>query len=300
MEHRRPGVIGPLILITIGVLFLLANMGLLPLSFWEIAYRFWPTIFILMGLEILFGRRSALGALLVVVLWVALIGGVLWLAYAQGGGFLATAPATTEQLAQPLGDIQSARVNLDIGFSNTTVNSLGSDSGDLMKGTFAHAQGARVVKSYNVVGNEGRLGLKAEGVNFILGGGSVSRWELGLNPAVPIVLNVNGGIGRAMLDLSALNVTALSVDTGIGSLAVTTPKTGSVTMRLNGGVGSATVTIPPGVAARVRVDAGLGGINVDQARFPKSGEIYQSADYASATNKIDIEVDGGVGSINIR
>ena len=300
MEYRHRGVVGPLILITIGVLFLLANMGMLPLSFWEIGFRFWPLILILIGLEILIGRRSALGALAIVVLWVALVGGVLWLAFAQGGGILPSAVGTSEQLSQPLQDIKSATVNLNIGFSNTTLNSLGSDSGDLMKGTFRHAEGTRVVKSYQVVGNDGRLGLKEEGTNFILGGSSVSRWELGLNPAVPIVLNVNGGIGTATLDLSALNVTSLSIDTGIGSLNVTTPKTGAVTMRLNGGVGSATVTIPQGVAARIRVDGGLGGIHVDQARFPKIGDTYQSADYASATNKMDIEVDGGVGSINIR
>jgi hypothetical protein len=61
-----------------------------------------------------------------------------------------------------------------------------------------------------------------------------------------------------------------------------------------------TITIPSGVAARIRADSGLGGIRIDETRFPKSGKMYESADFASATNKIEVEVDGGVGSITIR
>ncbi len=299
MEYRRrPSLIGPLILITIGVLFLLANLGMLPFTFWEIAYRFWPLILILIGLEIIFGRRSMIGALIVVVLWLALIGGVLWLAYA-GGGVLPTSAAVTDQLSQPLGDVKSATVDLNIGAAQTFVSTLGSDSTDLMKGTFRHAEGTQVVKTY-VAGSEGRLALKEEGVNFFLGGASQSRWDVALSSQVPLALRVNGGVGRAMLDLAALNVTALNVDAGVGNIDVTAPKSGNTTMRVNGGVGTLTITIPDGIAARIRVDGGIGSTRVNESRFPKFGGAYQSADYASATNKIDITIDGGVGSINIR
>ncbi len=300
MEGRRPGVVGPLILITIGVLFLLANMGMLPVSFWELALAYWPLILILIGLEIIIGRYSAIGALVVVVLWIALVGGVLWLASNQGGGILPTATAVTDQATQALGDIKSAAVDLNIGTARTTVGALGSDTSDLMQGTFRHAEGTRVTKTYNVVGTEGRLGLKEEGINFVFFGPSVSQWDIKLYPQIPIALSVNGGVGTATLDLSGLNITSLSVDSGVGSLNITTPKTGTTTMQVNGGVGSANVTIPQGVAARLRVNAGLGGIHVDTVRFPKFGDTYQSADFASAANKIDIEVDGGLGSINVR
>lgn len=300
MEHRRPSIIGPLILITAGVLFLLANMGMLPFTFWELAVRFWPIILILIGLEIIFGRRSLLGALVILVLWVGLVAGVIWVAYAQGGGILPSAAATTEELSQPLGDIKSATVDLNVGFSNTTLTSLSIDAGDLMKGTFSHGQGTRMVKTYNVAGSDGRLSLREEGSNFILGGVTVSRWDLALNPSLPVVLRVDGGVGRTNLDLGALKITSLQIETGIGTMNVTTPGSGSVTMRLNGGIGSATVNIPQGVAGRLRVSSGLGSIRVDENRFPKFGDIYQSGDFASAANKIDMEIDGGIGSISIR
>ncbi len=300
MEYRnRPSLIGPLILITIGILFLLANLGMLPLTFWEIAARFWPLILVLVGLEIIFGRRSMLGALVVVVLWLALIGGVFWLA-TTGSGVLPTSAAATEQIAQPLGDIKSGSVDLNIGFATTNVTALAVDATDLMKGTFAHNEGVRIVKTYNTAGSEGRLGLRGEGADFVMFDSRNSRWDIGLNPTVPIALNVNGGVGRVNLDLAALNVTALNVDGGVGTIVATTPKSGTTTMRIKGGVGSATITIPDGVAARIRVNGGLGGVRVNESRFPKFGDAYQSADYVTAANKIDIAVDGGVGSIDIR
>ncbi len=299
MERRRPSVIGPLILITVGVLFLLANMGMLPFSFWELAVRFWPILLVLIGLEIIFGRTT-LGALVILVLWIAIVGGVIWIAYAQGGGILPVAAAASEDVSQSLGDIKTATIDLSVGFSSTTVKSLGSDSGELIGGTFRHGEGTRVVKTYNVVGSDGRLALKEEGTNFILGGMSSSRWDLGLNPGLPIVLRVNGGVGSANLDLSGLNISSLNLDTGVGSLNVTMPASGSVSARVNGGLGSTNIRIPPGVSARLSINAGLGGIHVDESRFPKFGDVYQSADFASATNKVDVDIDGGMGGMNIR
>jgi hypothetical protein len=298
MERRRPSLIGPLLLITIGVLFLLANLNVLPLTFWEIAARYWPLIFILIGLEIIIGRQSIIGGLVVLVLWVAIVGGVLWLSFTQSGAPIAG--GTTETISQPLGDIQSATVDLNIGFARTDVTTLGTDSSDLMNGAFTHAEGTRVTKTFNVAGTEGRLALREEGVNFILGGASTSRWDLKLNPGIPIALRINGGVGRATLDLSALNLTSLNIDAGVGNVIVTTPKSSVTTMSVNGGVGNVSITIPQGVAARIRVNSGIGNARVDSARFPQVGNVYQSVNYATAESRIDINIDGGIGSISIQ
>ena len=297
MEQRRPSLAGPLILITIGVLFLLANLGMLPLTFWEIAARFWPLILILVGLEIIIGRRSMIGALIVVALWLALVGGVIYLSFA-GGGILPTPAAVTDQLSQPLGDVKSASVDMEIGAARTTVTALAPDSTDLMKGTFSHADGTRIEKTYNVNGTEGQLTLK-EGANFMYFAGSIDRWDVALSPQIPLALRVNDGVGHGRFDLAALKVTLLSIDAGLGNIDVTTPKTGNTSVRINGGVGSVSITIPDGVAASIRVNGGLGGTRVNESRFPKFGDVYQSTDYAAAANKIDIQIDGGVGSISI-
>jgi hypothetical protein len=60
------------------------------------------------------------------------------------------------------------------------------------------------------------------------------------------------------------------------------------------------VRVPSGVAARIRASGGLADIRVDRDRFPRAGGVYQSADYDTAANKVDIDVEAGVGSVNIR
>jgi len=268
----------------------------LPLA--EIAARYWPLIFILIGLEIIVGRYSIIGGLIVVVLWVAIVGGVLWYSTTQPNALIQV--GTTETISQPLGDIKSATIDLNIGVSRTDVAALNSDSNDLMRGDFTHDSNVRIDKNYNVSGTDGRLSLSENSANWMLGVGNTSHWDVKLSPQIPIALSVNGGIGRATLDLSALNLSSINLDAGVGSVAVTTPQNAATTMKVNGGVGSVSITIPQGIAARIRINGGLGGANIDQGRFPKSGDVYQSANYATAENKIDIEVDGGLGSISIR
>ena len=63
--HRRGSVVGPLVLIFIGAVFLLQNTGVLPGSVWGNLWRLWPLLLVLGGLELLFGHRLQ---------WVALAG----------------------------------------------------------------------------------------------------------------------------------------------------------------------------------------------------------------------------------
>lgn len=299
MEHRKQGLFGPLFLITLGILFLLANLGMLPMTFWEVGLRFWPVILILAGLDIIFGRRSALGRLVVVALWILVIGGVIYMAM-SGASLMPMGTTTTDNYSQPLGDIKTASISISMGATNLAISSLGSDANNLLEASFQHVEGTRITENYAVTNGEGRLALKEEGVNVVMGSNSISKWNVKLNPSVPTALRINGGLASASLDLSDLNLPSLTVDTGIGSLDMNTPKAGASVMKLKGGMGSATIKIPEGVVARIRTSGGLGSINVNTSRFPKVGDVYQSADYATGANKIDIEIDGGMGSITIR
>jgi hypothetical protein len=53
------------------------------------------------------------------------------------------------------------------------------------------------------------------------------------------------------------------------------------------------------VAARIESRMALGRSEVDETRFPRVGDASQSADYATATDRVDIEAQGGVGSIRV-
>ncbi len=75
---------------------------------------------------------------------------------------------------------------------------------------------------------------------------------------------------------------------------------GMTEVRAEAGAASLTFIVPSGVAARIRSRVALGSVHVDEARFPRVGDVYQSSDYAAATNRIDLDIQGGVGSVRVR
>ena len=67
-QSRRGSLVGPVILLGLGIVFLLNNLGVLEWSVWEVIFRLWPVLLIAAGLDFLIGRRSVWGSLLALVL----------------------------------------------------------------------------------------------------------------------------------------------------------------------------------------------------------------------------------------
>jgi len=74
---NRPSLFWPLLLIGLGVLLLLQTLALLPASLWAALAQLWPLLFIVFGLDLLIGRRSARGAATVLIVGVVLVAGSL-------------------------------------------------------------------------------------------------------------------------------------------------------------------------------------------------------------------------------
>jgi predicted membrane protein len=59
------------------------------------------------------------------------------------------------------------------------------------------------------------------------------------------------------------------------------------------------VRVPSGLAAKVHATSGLGKVIVD-SRFNKiDGNTYQSPDYDSAANKVEITANSGAGNVSV-
>jgi predicted membrane protein len=91
----------------------------------------------------------------------------------------------------------------------------------------------------------------------------------------------------------------LVVDSGAGNTTVALPeKPGLMTAEIDGGVGNVTLRVPDGVQARINVDSGIGNVDVD-SRFTKQGDNYVTSGYDSATDRIDVALDMGVGNVKV-
>jgi hypothetical protein len=125
-------------------------------------------------------------------------------------------------------------------------------------------------------------------------------WDVVLNSQIPIALILNLGANKSVLDLSDLNITDLKLETGASETRLTLPARGHFRADLDLGAASLEVTIPDGLSARIRASLGAADIKVNESRFPRNGSYYQSPDFDTATNTVDMTIDAGAASIKVK
>jgi hypothetical protein len=125
-------------------------------------------------------------------------------------------------------------------------------------------------------------------------------WKMRLKPSARYVFVLNTGASESRIDLTDLLVDSVSIKTGASSTELILPQSaGFTSVKVKSGASSLSIKIPENVAARIRVTGGLMDLNLDKGRFPRSGVYYQSIDYDMADNKVDLEIETGVGSVKI-
>jgi hypothetical protein len=253
------------VIILLGALLLLQNFGILNFSIWPV---FWATLLILLGL------------------WFIL------------------APVISKRVADVVEEAQipyesasSMKVEMHHGAGRVVLNPLDNPS-FVMTGKFIGG----LEKSLEHQGDQLVLKMRTPSGPWTIGpwwGGRGLEWDFALTSQLPLDLVLKTGASEAILNLEKLNVKSIVVDTGASSTEIHMPASAGVTsLKMTTGAASMKVYIPEGVAARIKVSSGLSGINI-ASRFPKTGEYYESLDFASAVNKAEITVDTGVASLEI-
>jgi hypothetical protein len=261
------------IIILVGVVLLLSNLGYLgDLDAWGLV---WP-----LGL-------MALG------IWI-LISVVLGPRPAAGG----------EEAVIPLEGAQEAQVRVRHGGGVLHIDA-SAGPGELVRGTFLGGLGRRVRRAGERL--EVELWVPSGRISpfFFVprgwGGRRGLEWSFGLNGDVRLALDLQTGAGEARIDLTELQVTDLRLQTGASSTQLALPaRAGQTGVRIEGGAAAISVHVPSGVAARIRTKGGMASISIDRDRFPRQDGFYQSPDYESAANRVQIDVDIGAGSISIK
>jgi hypothetical protein len=264
---RRNGLFWGVVLLFIGLLLLLNNLGIIAVNVWGAV---WAVVLIALGL------------------------GVLWSIVIGSGA------VEGEAVTIPLEGASSARVRVKHGAGRLYV------SGDaaphaLVEGTFSSGLDYQARRR----GEELDIEMSPRGFPFFMAPWNWGRegfgWTFSLNSAIPLALLFETGASDTRLDLSELRVTDLRLQTGASSVQMTLPAyAGHTRTYIEAGAASVSIRVPADVAAQVRFEGGLASVDVDQDRFPRAGGVYRSADYDTAQNKVDIEVKAGVGSVDVR
>lgn len=252
---------------------------------------FWGCVLIIAGLLFLLGNlfHIDVGDFLWPLFLIALGGRILWRAL-RGANVIAG-----ETLVIPLEDADEARIKVRYGAGQLFIHG-DAGVGELLNGTFSgglereiHREGQRL----HVV-------LRSPRGEWPWTPGA-RDWAVGLNDAIPLSLDVEVGASDTCLDLTGLRVTELCLRAGASSTEVRLPAhAGHTRASIKAGASSLSLLIPKGVAAHIQAKGGLAAITVDRARFPQAGGIYRSPDFETAENRVEIEVETGVGSVDIR
>lgn len=335
--RRRPdSLFGPIIIITLGLYFLARNMGFAPELHWGAALRLWPLFLVFAGLNVIARQLprplGTLGSAAVSLLAVFIFGAVLLMADKIPAlqRYSGTEPTfQTETISFPASEVRTADITIDFAIPSATLFAL-NDSTDLIAGEVSYQgelifdhevrQGNAVVNLETNMEGDGWL----EWLNPSNWAENAPEWRLGLNPRIPTNLALSFASGSIEADLRRMNLTGLTVDgssgsaelllpdgdytmdydLSSGSVELRLPERGRATLNIEGSSGSVTLLLPESMAMRVLVDGSSGSFDassrLEQIGEEDGAEVWQTSGYATAEDRVDVELDMSSGSIQIR
>ena len=258
---------------------------------------FWGFVLIVIGLALLLDNLGLLGNINVwALLWpliLILLGGWILL-----GTIFRRAP-TTEHVSIPANGAQRARIKIGHGAGRLNIGA-GAAVGVLMEGDF----GGGLDYRSQTEEDELRVNMRVPEQIFPFGWspGFTLDWTLSLSPDVALALDLDTGAGEARLNLTDLMVKELYLKSGASSTEIDLPsKARQTRVSIEAGAASVKIHVPTGVAARIRSRGGLSSIEVDQSRFSPMGQNeYQSPDFETSENRVEMDLQMGVGSIQVQ
>ena len=329
-----PSFFGPLLLIAGGVYFLLNNMGLLPSLNWGAAFRLWPLLLILGGLNLIVRQiRRPFGALLSFLVALATIALFSYLLLSPA------LPARLQPLAGPAAvqtetvqyatTAPEATIELDFNSAGAQLYAL-ADSDNLLEGEISFInelqvdwdenEDGRAVLSLDTDDRAGSVFSQATGLLF----SAADQWQVGLSPALPLALTLDLGSGPMQMDMADLQLQSLSVDGGSGASELVLPagaytlhydigsgattlhlaQGGAAELHLDGGSGRLTLLVPAGLPVYLEVESGSGGLRLDD-RFQQVDErdgltIWETSGFDPEAEYTTVYLDLGSGSVSSR
>jgi len=325
--RRMHSLFWPILLVGVGITWLLVNLGIIPAFNPVMLFKLWPIILIVLGFDMILGRRYPWAGSLIGLLAVA--GIVTFLIMSPKLGYTPAAQTQTETFTELVGDATSSKIFLESSSAAVKVKPL-STGDELVHAVITH----RSIFNFDVSGTSDRYVRMSEtsnSTNWLSWDFTADRlaWDIGLAQDIPTEFILNGGSGKLDVDLSSIDLTSLKadlgsgasdfilpavkteytaeIDSGSGSVKIVILDGATLTLELSGGSGAVNVSLPKDAEFEIEVfDDGSGSLSIPPGLLKVGGGtglslgVWQTAGFDTADAKIIIKImDQGSGSINI-
>jgi len=260
---RNPGVWWGGVLVIIGALFLLANLGVLNNLDWNVI---WPLVLIAVG---------------------------AWLLLARIGPGSVYADVDSAEAREGLA---KAKLELAVGSAQVDVRASSLEGDQLYKVHIEHGGTSPRVELDRATGTV-RISQRPDWFT----GARRLHVDARITDAIPWEVSCNTGAIRGDFDLSTAAISAFDCKTGASrvDVALGSPK-GAVPIRVQGGALTVNVTRPLGVQVSVQASGGAVQLRADRARDDGIGSrSWKSDGFDAAKDRYEIAVSGGALSIEL-
>lgn len=282
-----------LLLVAVGTLLLLGNLGWLDVN-WAEVWRLWPLLVIAGGFSVL-ASTHWLWKLLSVLFVLAAIGAVILIGtgrYEAGVGVM----QKHESSIRVDQDASSGVVEIKAGASEMNIRS--SDSVQLVE-TILESDSLELNEESIRDGATQRVKLSGDGAHIWWLGPTKNSWDVTLTERLPIDLIVDAGASSINADLSNVRLTLLKLNAGASSTDIKLgDKTDELKVEIDSGASSATIRVPRNSGVSVRFEGGLSSKDFADLKEVSEG-YYRSDEYEAASKKIDMIIDAGLASFKL-
>lgn len=107
------------------------------------------------------------------------------------------------------------------------------------------------------------------------------------------------GVGSFEIDLSNTNIPLLKLEAGVGEavLNLSGKRSNDLKANISAGIGELTIIVPEYIGCQLMISGFLGEISAPG--FRKESKVYTNKAYEDSDVKMDFDVSGAIGSINI-
>jgi len=298
IKLNRDKIAPGLILIGIGILFLLRNMGII--HWWTIGslLRFWPLILVVIGINIIFRSHPVVTT----ITWVSFFAIVLGFAIANPvqspwNNLVRVNSSEPTDISIPMeSNLDEAVLKLSTGAMKLKMEA--GDQELLLVEDFPFEPVIKINDINN--GQKKEISISTNSVNIIGPNDEYRESLIQLNKNVRWDIVAKLGAAASEMDLRELEFDSVSMEVGAGDFRLLLPKTElDSQISINAGASQVVLELPRDVNARIEANNVLSQTSIDGRHWNQQGDVYFSKSFDDSKPVIDIDVTMGVGRLEV-